>query len=162
MGLFQNILSKNKGIQIGAPMKGRVVSIKEVSDPTFSEEILGKGVALVPAENKIYSPVDGTVKTIFPTGHAVALVTREGAEILIHVGIDTVKLNGRHFNVHVKEGDVVKRGVLLLEADFKQIKDAGYDIITPVIVCNSQEFEKIEVQEAKEVVQGEEVMRLQK
>ena len=139
-----------------------MVSIKEVSDPTFSEEILGKGVALVPAENKIYSPVDGTVKTIFPTGHAVALVTREGAEILIHVGIDTVKLNGRHFNVHVKEGDVVKRGVLLLEADFKQIKDAGYDIITPVIVCNSQEFEKIEVQEAKEVVQGEEVMRLQK
>lgn len=162
MKLFQNILPKNKGIQISAPMEGKLVSIREVSDPTFSEEILGKGVAIIPSENQVFAPVDGTIRTVFPTGHAIAIVANEGAEILIHVGIDTVKLNGRHFSIHVKEGDVVKKGVLLIEADIKQIKAEGYDVITPVIVCNSQDFTKIEIEKTKEVVQGEGIMYLLK
>lgn len=162
MKLFQNKLPKNKGIQISAPMEGKLVSIREVSDPTFSEEILGKGVAIIPSENQVFAPVDGTIRTVFPTGHAIAIVANEGAEILIHVGIDTVKLNGRHFSIHVKEGDVVKKGVLLIEADIKQIKAEGYDVITPVIVCNSQDFTKIEMEKTKEVVQGEGIMYLQK
>ena len=107
MKLFQNLFAKG-GIVVGAPIAGKLVSIKEVSDPTFGDEILGKGAAIIPSGNQVYAPVDGKVGTAFPTGHAVAIVASDGEEILIHVGLDTVKLNGQHFTVHVKEGQEVK------------------------------------------------------
>ena len=115
-----------------------------MADPTFREEILGKGIAVLPAEGRIYAPCDGTVTTVFPTGHAVAVTSDEGAEILIHVGLDTVKLEGNGFSVRTEAGSRVKRGELLLEADISFIKNAGYESITPVIVCNTSEFSSVE------------------
>lgn len=161
MGFLQNLFSKG-GIEIGAPISGKLVSIGEVSDPTFSGEILGKGVAIQPVGNRIVSPVDGTVGTVFPTGHAVAVVSEEGAEVLIHIGLDTVQLDGKHFTIHTEEGQKVKRGDLLLEADLEQIKAEGYDIITPVIICNSDDFSEIQKTEPKEVRQGDNIMSLRK
>ena len=161
MGFLQNLFSKG-GIEIGAPVPGKLVSIEEVNDPTFSGEILGKGVAIQPTSNRIVSPIDGTVGTVFPTGHAVAVVSEEGAEILIHVGLDTVKLDGKHFTIHAEEGEKVKKGDLLLEADFEQIKAEGYDIITPVIICNSDDFSEIKKTEPKDVVQGDNILNLRK
>lgn len=161
MGFLQNLFSKG-GIEIGAPVAGKLVSIGEVSDQTFGEEVLGKGVAIQPAGNRIVSPVDGTVGTVFPTGHAVAVVGEEGAEVLIHVGLDTVQLNGKHFTIHTEEGKKVKKGDLLLEADMEQIKAEGYDIITPVIICNSDDFSEIQKMEPKEVGQGDNILILRK
>lgn len=161
MKLFQNLFAKS-GIAVGAPMAGKLVSIKEVSDPTFGDEILGKGVALMPSAGQVYAPVDGKVATVFPTGHAMALVGADGEEILIHVGLDTVKLNGKHFTIHVEEDQEIKKGDLLLEADLEQIKAAGYDIITPVVICNSDDFIQIQPETPKEVKPGDDIMRLQR
>lgn len=162
MKLFQNLFAKDSGIKIGAPVTGRLVSIKEVSDPAFSDEIIGKGAAVIPSDNRICAPADGTVTTIFPTGHAAAVTSSEGAEILIHVGLDTVKLNGKHFTIHAAEGQAVKKGDLLLEADMEKIKAEGYDVITPVIICNSDEFAEIRMEEAGDVTQGDAILNLQK
>lgn len=162
MKLFQNLFAKEDSIAIGAPAAGKLVSIKEVSDPTFSEEVLGKGAAIVPEDGKFYAPADGTVSTIFPTGHAAAITGSGGEEILIHIGLDTVKLDGRHFTIHAAEGQEVKKGDLLLEADLDQIKAEGYDIITPVIICNSDEFSTVEMMEPGRVMQGDDILKLQK
>ena len=145
MKLFQNLFGKGSGIELAAPVAGKLVAISEVNDPTFGEEILGKGVAVIPSDNRICAPADGTVSTVFPTGHAAAITADSGAEILIHIGLDTVKLNGKHFTIHAKEGDKVKKGDLLLEADIEQIKAEGYDVITPMVICNSDEFSKFEM-----------------
>lgn len=161
MKILQNLFAKG-GIVVGAPIAGSLVSIKEVSDPTFGEEILGKGVAIIPSNNRIYAPVDGKVATVFPTGHAVAVVGNDGMEILIHVGLDTVKLNGEHFTIHAEEGQEVKKGDLLLEADLEQIKAAGYDIITPIVICNTDEFTEIQPEEPKTVAPGDDIMKLRK
>lgn len=161
MKILQNLFAKG-GIVVGAPIAGSLVSIKEVSDPTFGEEILGKGVAIIPSDNRIYAPVDGKVATVFPTGHAVAVVGNDGMEILIHVGLDTVKLNGEHFTIHAEEGQEVKKGDLLLEADLEQIKAAGYDIITPIVICNTDEFTEIQPEEPKTVAPGDDIMKLRK
>lgn len=162
MKLFQNLFAKDNSIRIGAPTEGKLVSIKEVSDPTFSEEVLGKGVAIIPADGKFYAPVDGTISTIFPTGHAAAITSSEGVEILIHIGLDTVKLEGKHFTIHAEEGQEIKKGELLLEADLDQIKAEGYDIITPVIICNSDEYSEIQMMEPGDVAQGDDILTLQK
>lgn len=162
MKLFQNLFAKDNSIRIGAPTEGKLVSIKEVSDPTFSEEVLGKGVAIIPADGKFYAPVDGTISTIFPTGHAAAITSSEGVEILIHIGLDTVKLEGKHFTIHAEEGQEIKKGELLLEADLDQIKTEGYDIITPVIICNSDEYSEIQMMEPGDVAQGDDILTLQK
>lgn len=163
MKLFQNLFTaKDNSIKIGAPVTGKLVSIKEVNDPTFSDEILGKGAAIIPSDNRICSPVDGTVATVFPTGHAAAVTSDDGVEVLIHVGLDTVKLNGEHFTVHATEGQKVKKGDLLLEADMEQIKAAGYDTITPVIICNTDEFAQVDPAEPGDVAQGSDVLIIQK
>ena len=162
MKLFQNIFTKNGGIVIGSPTAGKLVSIKEVSDPTFSDEVLGKGAAIIPEDGKFYAPADGTISTIFPTGHAAAITSSDGVEILIHIGLDTVKLEGKHFTIHAAEGQEVKKGDLLLEADLDQIKAEGYDIITPVIICNSDEFSAVEMMEPCKVAQGDDILKLQK
>ena len=93
MKALRNLFTKNC-MMIGAPIEGKLVSINEVSDPTFGEEIIGKGAAIIPSANQVYAPVNGKVATVFPTGHAIALVADDGEEILIHIGLDTVKLNG--------------------------------------------------------------------
>lgn len=161
MKLFQNLFSKGD-IVIGAPVAGKLVSIKEVSDPTFGDEILGKGAAIIPSDGRVYAPVDGKVATVFPTGHAIALVGSDGEEILIHVGLDTVKLNGKYFTIHVEEEQQIKKGELLLEADLDQIRAAGYDIITPIVVCNTDDFTQVQPETPGEVKQGDDILKLQK
>lgn len=123
-----------------APATGKAVSLKEVNDPTFSQEILGKGVAIIPSEGKIVAPADGTISVFFETKHAVSISAENGAEIIVHVGLDTVNLKGEHFTAHKQQGDKVKAGELLLEFDMEAIKAAGYDVITPVIICNTPDF----------------------
>ena len=143
MGFFDKLFGKSEkinGNHIYAPLAGQVVAITEVPDPTFAEGLLGNGVAIIPADGKVCSPVDGTVETMFDTGHAVCLKSSAGAEILIHVGLETVGLNGAPFKIHCKNGDTVKKGQLLLEADLEAIKAAGLPVITPVLVCNSDEY----------------------
>lgn len=162
MGLFGKLFGKEESGIITAPVSGKLVSIKEVNDPTFSEEILGKGVAIIPSDNQICAPATGTVTTVFPTGHAAALTTDDGAEILIHIGLDTVKLDGKHFTIHVSEGQKVSKGDLLLEADLEQIKAEGYDTITPIIICNSDNFSEISPADFQDVKQGETVLTLRK
>lgn len=162
MGLFQNFLGKGSGIEIGSPMEGRLVSIKEVNDPTFGEEILGKGAAVIPSGNKVCSPVDGKVATMFPTGHAAAVTGDNGVSVLIHVGLDTVNLKGEYFTIHAAEGQEVKKGDLLMEADIEKIKEAGYDVITPVIVCNPEEFSEVRMADSGDVAQGDAILYLKK
>lgn len=126
--------------QILAPAAGRVVPMSEVNDPTFSQEILGKGVAIIPSEGKVVAPASGEVVVMFETKHAVSIRTTEGAELIIHIGLDTVNLRGEHFTSHVAQGDHVKAGDVLVEFDMEAIKEAGYDVITPIVVCNTPDF----------------------
>ena len=129
---------------IGSPAKGRAVALSEVNDPTFAEEMLGKGAAVIPEDGKICAPADGEIGMVFDTLHAVSMTTDFGAEILIHIGLDTVKMKGEGFTGHVKAGDHVKKGDLLLEVDLEKLKAAGYDTITPVIVCNTPDYSSVE------------------
>ncbi len=128
---------------IYAPLKGKAVELKEVNDPTFAEEILGKGAAIIPEEGKVYSPVNGEIAVLFDTKHAIAIQSEDGIEILIHVGLDTVKLDGKHFKAHVESGQKVEKGQLLLEFDISAIKSKGYDVITPVIISNAEDYTDI-------------------
>ena len=139
MGFFKKLFSMPSD-SIYAPVAGEAVPISEVSDPTFGQEILGKGIAIRPTDGKVYAPCDATVDMMFETGHAVSLIADCGAEILIHIGLDTVNLNGRHYTVHAHNGDKVKKGQLLIAFDREAVAAAGYDTITPVVVCNSAEY----------------------
>ena len=139
MGFFDKLFGKKlEGIY--APIAGKAVAITEVPDPTFAEGMLGNGIAIEPADGKVYAPCDATVDMMFDTGHAVNLITESGAEILIHVGLETVGLKGKPFTVHVQNGDKVKKGQLLIEADLEAIKAAGLPTITPVLICNTDDY----------------------
>ena len=142
--MFNLFKKKENNKVIGSQAKGRAVALSEVNDPTFAEEMLGKGAAVIPEEGKIYAPADGEVGMVFDTLHAVSMTTDFGAEILIHIGLDTVKMKGEGFTGHVKAGDHVKKGDLLLEVDLEKVKAAGYDTITPVIVCNTPDYSSVE------------------
>lgn len=130
----------NKKVIIQSPMIGTVLPLSQVSDEAFASEAMGKGIAIIPEEGKVFSPVDGTIAMVFGTKHAIGLVSESGVEVLIHVGIDTVKLNGQHFNAYVESGQVVKKGDLLLEFDMDAIKEAGFSLETPVIITNTQQY----------------------
>ena len=123
-----------------APVEGKAVSLKEVNDPTFSQEILGKGVAVIPSKGRVVAPADGVVSVFFETKHAVSITADNGAEIIVHVGLDTVNLKGEHYTSYKKQGEHVKAGELLVEFDIDAIKEAGYDVITPIIVCNTPNY----------------------
>ena len=136
-------ISGKQEAEIKSPVNGKVILLSEVKDEAFAAEALGKGIAIVPQDGKICAPCDGVVSALFPTGHAVGITSAEGAEVLIHVGMDTVKLNGAGFTVHVSEGQRIKAGDLLMEADLEVIKRAGYDTTTPVIITNTEEFSEV-------------------
>lgn len=134
-----------KSEKLCAPVKGRVIPIEEVSDPTFAEKILGDGAAVVPETGLVVSPSDAVVETVFETNHAISLTTGSGAEILIHIGIDTVKLKGNHFKAMVKNGDKVKMGQPLIEFDIDKIKAAGYDTTTMLVVTNHNDYDHVKI-----------------
>lgn len=161
MGLFDKIFGK-KLDEIGAPVAGEAVASSEVNDPTFGEEMLGKGMAIKPASGRVVAPCDATVDMMFETGHAVSLTTETGVEMLIHVGIDTVNLQGKHYTVHCAAGDQVKKGQLLIEFDKDAIAAEGYDTVTPVVVCNSDDFATFETVTGKTVAEGDAVIKLAK
>lgn len=149
MGFFDKLFKKEEAPsapvapQLFAPAAGEAIPLSEVKDPAFSQGILGQGVGIKPSEGKILAPCDGTVAQMFDTGHAVSMETSFGAEILIHVGLDTVELKGQGFKVHTKAGAKVKKGQLLIEFDIPAITAAGYDVTTPIVVCNSDEFNEV-------------------
>lgn len=129
-----------KDIRISSPLAGKLIPLNEVNDPVFGGGAMGRGAAVKDPEGKVYAPFDGTITVFFPTGHAIGIKSNDGIELLIHVGMDTVKLEGKCFTPKAKEGDTVKRGQLLLEFDPAGIKKAGYETTTPVVVTNHTEF----------------------
>lgn len=142
-----------------SPIEGRSVSLKQVNDITFSEEIMGKGIAIVPTVGRAVAPIDGTVSALFETKHAIGLTGDNGVEILIHIGLDTVKLGGKHFKAHVKSGEKVKAGDLLVEFDIKAIQDEGYETITPVIVTNVDNYNDVLGLIDKDVKEKDEIIK---
>ena len=161
MGFFKKLFGK-KTDDFYAPMAGKAVPISEVPDPTFAEGMLGNGIAIEPAEGKVYAPCDATVDMMFTTGHAVSLVADNGAEILIHVGLETVSLEGKPFTVHAANGDKVKKGQLLLEVDLDAVKAAGLPTITPMVVCNTDEYPTFDTFVGKDVTNEDVVIALAK
>ena len=143
-----------------SPLNGNVISLREMKDEAFSSLAMGKGVAIVPNEGKVYSPVAGKIAMVIRTGHAYSIVAENGAELLIHVGVDTVKLKGKYFNPKVKEGDIVKAGDLIAEFDLEQIVAEGYEITTPVIVSNTSDFLDVVVIKEEDVVKGEPIFTI--
>lgn len=136
-------LPLNTGIKIPSPIEGVVVELSEVNDATFSTGVLGKGVAIIPTKGEVVSPFDGTVDAFFETHHALGLKSNNGVEMLIHVGLETVNLKGKHFIPKVKTGDKIKKGDSLLTFDINAIKDEGYDIVTPIIITNSEKYMEV-------------------
>ena len=161
MGFFKKLFGKNTD-DFYAPMAGKAVPITEVPDPTFAEGMLGNGIAIEPAEGKVYAPCDATVDTMFTTGHAVSLAADCGAEILIHVGLETVSLEGKPFKVHVSNGQKVKKGQLLMEVDLAAVKAAGLNTITPMLVCNSDDFGSFDTKVGTDVTNADVVIELGK
>lgn len=128
---------------IYSPLAGEAIPMSEVPDDTFAAEVLGKGMAVIPSEGKVVAPCAGEVSTLFDTKHAVGLTTVDGVELLIHVGVNTVELEGRYYEAHVAQGDKVKPGQLLLTFDISKIQAAGYNVTTPVIVANTDEYKSV-------------------
>lgn len=123
-----------------SPLQGTILPLESLEDPAFSSGAMGKGIAIEPTSGLLTSPVNGTITTVFPTGHAIGITSNDGAEMLIHVGMNTVRLKGQFFEKMVKEGDVVEQGQLLLKFDIEQIRAAGYVLATPVIVTNAASY----------------------
>ena len=146
-GKLKNLFSQ-PGITIASPVSGTVVPLTEVPDPTFAQGILGPGAAVQPSEGRIVAPANGTVDMMFDTGHAVSMTTSEGAELLIHVGIDS--------------GDTVRKGDTLIEFDIDAIREAGYEVVTPVIVCNPDAFASVKTEDAGSVQAGDDLLTLEK
>ena len=161
MGFFKKLFGKSMD-ELCAPVAGNAVPVSQVPDPTFAEEMLGKGIAIEPTEGKVYAPCDATVDMMFETGHAVSLIADFGAEVLIHIGLDTVTLKGKHFTVHAANGQKVKKGDLLIEFDAEAIKAEGFNIITPMLVCNSDNYGTFNTNVGKAVTNADVVIELAK
>ncbi len=143
-----------------APMTGKIIPIGEVEDEAFSTRALGDGVAIEPSEGKLYAPCNGEVSMLFQTKHAINIVSEGGAEILLHIGIDTVKLYGKYFETHVKDGDKFKKGDLLISFDMEGIRREGYKLSTPMIVCNTTDYESVKEVAKGNVKHGDRVLEL--
>ena len=143
-----------------AHMTGKAVPLEEVGDEVFSAKVLGEGIAIEPAEGRLYAPCDGRVDMVFDTKHAVNIVSSDGCEVLLHIGIDTVKLGGKYFESHVEAGQQVRRGDLLVTFDMEKIRRAGYKLTTPMIVGNTEDYGSVTAAASGEVRAGEEAIRI--
>ncbi len=155
--MLKKLFKKSNGVEIHAPLNGKVVNLKDVPDPVFSQKMMGEGIAIVPSEGKVFSPVNGEIVTIPESKHAIGLRTKDGTEVLIHIGLETVSLNGKGFTTLVSVGDQVKVGEQLLDVDLEYIKENAADIITPVIITNSND-KQVTVAEETEARAGETVL----
>ncbi len=152
MSFLNKLLGKEEAVtvetklhEIYMPMKGEIIPLEEIGDGVFSSEVLGKGCGIRPQEEKVYAPVNGTIASIADTKHAVGILSEEGVEVLIHVGMDTVMMNGEGFHVLVKEGQEVKCGECLMTFDMKKIKEAGYPTTSAFVITNTDECSDLEV-----------------
>ncbi|MCD8067576.1 MAG: PTS glucose transporter subunit IIA, partial [Lachnospiraceae bacterium] len=164
MGLFKNLFGGAKEETptivtekntVYSPLKGTVIPLKEIGDGVFSEGILGQGCGIRPEASVIVSPVDGTISQVAETKHAVGVTSKDGVEVLVHVGLDTVSMNGKGFTVYVKEGDSVKCGQKLLSFDRKAIAEAGFPDVTAVLITNTDDYQAVELTKTGEVETAE-------
>ena len=156
----KNTSSSAKSIELYAHLNGTVVPMEEVEDEAFASKVLGEGVAIEPSEGKLYSPCDGKIDMVFDTKHAVNIVSKEGCEVLLHIGIDTVKLGGEFFESHVSDGQEVHKGDLLISFDIAGIKKAGYKVTTPMIVCNTDDYNSVETVASGNISAGTKIIKI--
>ncbi|MBS4194286.1 PTS sugar transporter subunit IIA [Lederbergia citri] len=146
--MFKNLFGKkqavSKTIELKAYATGNILQLEDVPDPVFSKKLMGDGIAIEPQEGKFVSPVDGEVIQVFPTKHAIGIKALNGAEILIHIGLETVSMNGEGFTSHVVEGEKVKAGDTLVTIDLEKVKEMAKSIITPIVITNSDDMESID------------------
>ena len=161
MGLFNRLFGSNTET-LRAPVSGKLIPLNTVPDTALSQGQLGNGIAIEPTDDKVFAPCDAVVDTVFETGHAVLLNGMNGAEILIHIGLDTTYLKGRHYTIHCKVGDPVKTGDLLVEFDNNAIRAEGYNTLTTMLVCNSNNYATFRIKSAKTVASGDSVIELSK
>lgn len=154
------LMADNGNLEIASCIEGEMISIEQVNDPVFSSKTMGEGVAFIPEKGIVCSPIDGTIEVAFPTGHAIAIKSSNGAEILIHIGINTVDLNGQHFKMLVNQGDSARKGQPLINFDLEAIKEKGYDTTTMMVITNSTEFKNIDIEEYGHVSTEARVMNL--
>ena len=160
IGLDTTGRSSAKEEVLYAPMTGKIIPIGEVEDEAFSTRALGDGIAIEPSEGKLYAPCNGEVSMLFQTKHAINIVSEGGAEILLHIGIDTVKLYGKYFETHVKDGDKFKKGDLLISFDMEGIRREGYKLSTPMIVCNTTDYESVKAIAKGNIKHGDRAVEL--
>ncbi|MFL2138980.1 beta-glucoside-specific PTS transporter subunit IIABC [Desemzia sp. FAM 23991] len=147
---------------IASPLNGKKINLETVSDETFAKKSLGNGVAIIPSDGKLYAPVDGEISIAFPTGHAIGIISGNGAEILMHIGFNTVELDGKYFKLNVTQGQTVTKGDLLVDFDIEKIKEAGYEVTTPVVITNSALYKvNTEVNSLTDIAIGEELIELE-
>lgn len=125
---------------VKSPLMGEIIALEQVEDQAFAKGMLGEGIAINPLIGKLYAPVDGKISAILPTKHAIGITSDSGIEILVHIGFDTVELNGKPYISYIKQGEIVKQGQLLLEFDIKQIQDSNRSVITPIVITNADEY----------------------
>ncbi len=152
-----NIIKK---IKIASPLKGKVIKLADMKDEAFASGVLGKGAAIVPEEGKVYAPADGEITALFPTLHAMGIKTDEGAELLIHIGLDTVQLNGEGFEAHIKDGDRIQKGQLLISFDKALLESKGYCLETPVLVTNSEEYLEVAEMAEGSIMPGDDLLKV--
>ena len=156
--LEEKLLEEGEEIHVSSPMQGECIPLEEVKDATFSQGILGKGTAVIPEKGEVRAPFDGRIDVMFETGHAVGMTSEDGVELLIHVGMDTVNLEGKYFHPKKASGDKVKKGEVILEFDKDEIVKAGYDITTPIIVSNTDKFKDVEADVTGPVKELDEIL----
>lgn len=152
--------NKNDKIVLTSPITGTIVPLDKVEDQVFSSGALGKGIAIEPTVGELYAPANGEITTLFPTGHAVGITTEDGAEVLMHIGMDTVEMDGDGFEIAVKQGDKVKQGDLLVKFDIEKIKAAGHPVVTPVVVTNSGDYLDVLDMDQADVLHGEDFLAI--
>ena len=160
---LQKMIEKNaKIISLKAVEDGRTIPMDEVNDQTFAQELLGPGIAIVPSNGTVVSPIDGTIATVMDTKHAVCIQGEDGLELIVHAGLDTVELNGKYYQTYKEIGNQVKAGDVLLEFDLEEIAKAGYDVTTPIVITNLGDYKITKCLTGQQVKAGEEVIQLTK
>ena len=160
---LKKMFEKNaKTISLKAVEDGRTIPMDEVNDQTFAQELLGPGIAIVPSNGTVVSPINGTIATVMDTKHAVCIQGEDGLELIVHAGLDTVELNGKYYQTYKEIGDQVKTGDVLLEFDLEEITKAGYDVTTPIVITNLGDYKITKCLTGQQVKAGEEVIQLTK